>query len=139
MGYKAQNAANGPRCLASAVTQQAANPENACGARLSLTPPGLAACLQHGLGDAAQDVDFLLAQISPVEQLLQSRHQFFRRGRIQITNRLQAMLPMLQHGLYRLGIGAAHACQRGLGSTVASRRTPSSSPRPRPSSSSRHS
>ena len=61
--------------------------------------------LQHGLRNTAQDVDFLLTQLSAVEQLLQARHQFFGSRRVQKTDRGQSLLPVPQHARHLLGIG----------------------------------
>src|SRR3990167_7280068 len=49
------------------------------------------ALLQYGFGNATQDVDFLLRDLSAVEQGIQSRHELLGRDRVQKTQRHQRL------------------------------------------------
>ena len=59
----------------------------------------------HGARHPAQDVDFGLGGLGPVEELVQARQQLFGHSRVQIFHRHQRLLPVDQQTGDGLGIG----------------------------------
>src|SRR3990167_11442331 len=53
--------------------------------------------LRHGPGHAAQNVDFFSAELRAVEQLVQPRHEFLGRSRVQKADVGERFLPVLEH------------------------------------------
>ncbi len=60
---------------------------------------------RHGLGDTAQDVDFLGGGLRAVEKLVEPRHEFLGRGRVEEADVHQRALPVREHAGHLGGVG----------------------------------